>query len=78
MVAVREIVIGCAGLAVSSVPADARRWLLALSLVDGGEAMVVLDATRRGQIEPLPGLAFFAADVGSATAAIALLPQLRW
>jgi hypothetical protein len=37
MVAVREVVLGCAGLAISSASADARRWLLALSLVDGGE-----------------------------------------
>jgi hypothetical protein len=77
MVAIREVVLGCAGLAVSSASADARRWLLALSLVDGGEAVVVLDATRRGELDPVPGVAFFAADAGSATAAIALLGQLR-
>ena len=75
MVAVREIVLGYAGLALSSVPADARRWLLALSLVDGGEAVVVLHATRGGKLDRLPGLAFFAADAGSATAAIPLLTQ---
>jgi hypothetical protein len=75
MVAVREIVLGYAGLALSSVPTDARRWLLALSLVDGGEAVVVLHATRRGKLDRLPGLAFFAADAGSATAAIPLLTQ---
>jgi hypothetical protein len=75
MAAVREIVLGCAGLVASSTSANARRWLLALSIVDGSEAVVVLDAVRRGELDRGPGLALFAADVGSATAGIPLLTQ---
>jgi hypothetical protein len=77
MVAVREIVLGCAGLVASSTSSDAGRWLSAVSLVDGGEALVVLDAVRRGELHPVPGLAFSAADAGSATVGIALLMRQR-
>jgi hypothetical protein len=43
----------------------------------GGEALVVLDAVRRGELEPLSGLPFIAADARSATNAIGILIQRR-
>jgi hypothetical protein len=77
MVAVRELVLGIAGLAVSPSYEDSRRWLFAQSLVDGAEALIVLGAVRRGDLEPMRGLPFAAADAGSATVAIGLLAQGR-
>jgi hypothetical protein len=74
MVAVRELVLG---LAVSPSYEDSRRWLFAQSLVDGAEALIVLGAVRRGDLEPMRGLPFAAADAGSATVAIGLLAQGR-
>jgi hypothetical protein len=73
MVAVRDLVLGVAGLAVSRSYEESRGWLFAQSLVDGAEALVVLGAVRRGELEPMRGLAFAAAEVGSAAVAVGLL-----
>jgi hypothetical protein len=72
MVAVREIAFGAATLAAARADRDPARWLLVLSLIDGAEALVVLDAVRRGDVPLRNGLAFAAADAGSALTAAAL------
>jgi hypothetical protein len=56
---------------------DTRPWLLALSLIDAGEALVVLDAVRRRTVAFAPGLAFVAADAGSAIAGAGVIVQMR-
>jgi hypothetical protein len=72
MVAVREIAVGAATVAATRAGRDPARWLLVLSLVDGAEALVVLDAIRRDEIPLAQGVAFMAADAGSALTAAAL------
>jgi hypothetical protein len=72
MVAVREIAVGAAAVAAARAGRDPGRWLLVLSLVDGAEALVVLDAIRRDEVPLRQGVAFAAADVGSALTAAAL------
>lgn len=76
MLGVREVVLGAATLTANRAGADVRPWLLALSLVDAAEMLVVLQAVRGGAVERSRGLAFAAADAGSAIAGAGVLAQL--
>ena len=49
---------------------DVRRWVLVLSLIDTGEAPVLLPALRRRAIPPATDIAFVAADLGSSAAGV--------
>jgi hypothetical protein len=77
MVAVRELSPGLATLSARRRGVDVRPWLLALSLIDGGEAPVVLAAVRRGEVATANGLAFAAADARSAAAGLGVMAQIR-
>jgi hypothetical protein len=73
MVAVREIVLGMSTLACGHARQDVRPWLLAISLVDAGEALVLVAAVRRKAVATVGGLAFAAADAGSAATGLGLV-----
>lgn len=76
MIGVREVVVGAATLTANRTQADVRPWLLALSLVDAAEMLVVLQSVRAGAVERSRGLAFAAADAGSAVAGAGVLAQV--
>lgn len=76
MLAVREIALGVGTVLALGTERDARRWLLALALVDTGEALALAQASRRGSVRPAVGLAFATADLGSSAAGIGVLIQL--
>jgi hypothetical protein len=77
MIAVREVAFGAATAAAARAGRDPARWLLVLSLIDGAEALVVLEAVRRYEIPVRNGFAFAAADAGSALTAAALRRHAR-
>jgi hypothetical protein len=77
MIGVRETILGLCTWTAARTQRDVSSWLLALALVDAGEALVLLHAIRRHEIRTSPGLAFIAADAGSAATAIGLITQQR-
>jgi hypothetical protein len=52
-------------------------WLMAVSAIDGAEALVLLTALRRKAVDQPGGWAFVAADAGSAAALITRIAHLR-
>lgn len=77
MIGVREIVLGLATTSASRTREDVRPCLLALSLVDAGEGLVLLEAVRQRNVGLVPGLAFVAADAGSAMVGAGVLAPMR-
>jgi hypothetical protein len=75
--AVRELVIGAGALADSREKSDPWPALLAISAVDGAEALVILGALRRRELPWDRVLGFALADLGSATAAPVLVERIR-
>jgi hypothetical protein len=55
---------------------DVRRWVLVLSLIDTGEAPVLLPALRRRAIPPATCIAFIAAELGSSGSGVGVLIQI--
>jgi hypothetical protein len=76
MFAVREIALGLGALTAAVANGDVRRWLLVLSLVDTGEALVLLPALQRPAVRRPAGLAFVAADLGSSASGVGVLTQI--
>jgi len=68
LLAVREIALGVGATGASRDNADPWPWLMTISAVDGAEAAVLARALRSHSIDPAGGLAFVAADLGSASA----------
>lgn len=77
MVGTREVVLGLATVTASWKRQDVRPWLLVLSLIDAGEALILVDAVWRRTVRRAPGAAFVAADAGSAAAGLGLIAQMR-
>jgi hypothetical protein len=73
--AVREIALGMGTLMAAVASGDVRRWVLVLSLIDTGEAPVLLPALRRRAIPPATGIAFVAADLGSSGSGVGCSPR---
>jgi hypothetical protein len=74
--AVREIALGLGALTAAVANRDVRRWLLVLSLVDTGEALVLPLALRRNTVPHRTGIAFVAADLGSSASGVGVLTQI--
>jgi hypothetical protein len=77
MLAVRETILGLCTYRAGRTGNDVNSWLLALALVDAGEALIVLHAIRRHEVRLAPALAFVAADAGSAATAVGVIVQQR-
>ena len=74
--AVREIALGMGTLMAAVANGDVRRWVLMVSLIDTGEAPVLLPTLRRRAIPPATGIAFVAADLGSSGSGVGVLTQI--
>jgi hypothetical protein len=77
MLAVRELAVGTGAVAASRSTADPWPWLMAVSAIDGSEALVLVTALRRKVVDRPGGWAFVAADLGSAAALITRISYLR-
>jgi len=77
MISVRETILGLCTWRAGRSGRDVSSWLLALALVDAGEALVLLHAMRHHEVRTSPALAFVAADAGSAATALGLITQQR-
>lgn len=74
--AVREIAVGLGTLMAATANRDVRRWLLLLSVIDTGEALVLLPAVWRRTVPAATGIAFIAADLGSSVSGIGVVTQI--
>jgi hypothetical protein len=76
LLGIRELALGIGTTAASDDRADPRPWLMTISAIDGAEAAVLGLALRNHRIDVTGGLAFVAADLGSASAVVLRVAEL--